>query len=135
MIRFNQERTANEKNLYRSYLRFADGTPTEFWARKGVNEKKRILQILLDDYVNQFSLPQRKLSGMKITNSVMHFVNSMRDNIDAVIYRPMTFEFDAKNAMYTPDMSAVAVGGDGGQVNPGDFDPVDFESADFLTGN
>lgn len=134
MIRYNDEYTRNEKNIYRSYLRYADGTPTRYWARAGVDERKNLLEILLDDYIAQFSQPPRKLSGIKITNTVLHFVNCLRDNIDAKIYRPMTFTWDVLNAMYTPDMSAVAVGGDGGQVRRGAFKEDAF-STGFLIGS
>lgn len=130
MIRFDDEFPRNEKNLYRSYLRLSDGTPTQFWSRAGVSEAKRILQITLEDYVAQFSEPQRKLSGAKITNTVLHFVNCLRDNIDGTRYRPMTFQFDVLNAIYTPDMSGVLAGEDGEPpYNPGEFDCRAFSSA------
>ncbi len=130
MIRFNNEFTRNERNLYRSYFRFSDGTPTELWARSGVLESKRVLQILLDDYVAQFSEPQRKLSGAKITNTVLHFVNCLRDTIDGMRYRPMTFEFDVLNAIYTPDIVGVIAGEDGDPpYDPGQFHCRQFSSA------
>lgn len=130
MIRFDDEFARNEANLYRSYIRLSDGTPTQFWARVGVDEAKRILQITLEDYVSQFSEPQRKLSGAKITNTVLHFVNCLRDNIDDTRYRPMTFQFDALNAIYTPDMCGVVAGADGEPpYNPGQFDCRAFSSA------
>ncbi len=130
MIRFDDEFTRNEANLYRSYIRLSDGTPTQFWARTGVDEAKRILQITLEDYVAQFSEPQRKLSGAKITNIVMHFVNCLRDNIDGTRYRPMTFTFDVLNAMYTPNLCGVLAGEDGEPpYNPGQFDCRAFSSA------
>ncbi len=130
MIRFDDEFTRNEANLYRSYIRLSDGTPTQFWARSGVDEAKRILQITLEDYVSQFSEPQRKLSGAKITNTVLHFVNCLRDTIDGTRYRPMTFTFDALNAIYTPDIVGVLAGDDGEPpYNPGQFDCRAFSSA------
>jgi len=130
MIRFDEEFTRNEANLYRSYIRLSDGTPTQFWARNGVDEAKRILQIALEDYVSQFSEPQRKLSGAKITNTVLHFVNCLNDTIDGTRYRPMTFTFDALNAIYTPDIVGVLAGADGEPpYNPGQFDCRAFSSA------
>lgn len=136
MIRFHESSTRNEKNLYRSYFRLADGTPTLNWHRSGVDESKRILQILLEDYIAQFSLPARKLSGAKIPDTaILHFVNCLRDNVDGARYRPMTFEFDVKNAMYTPDMAAVVAGEDGEPpYAPGSFDSEEFSSA-FSIGN
>lgn len=130
MIRFDDEFTRNEINLYRSFIRLADGTPTQFWARSGVAEAKRILQITLEDYVAQFKEPQRKLSGAKITNTVLHFVNCLRDNIDGTRYRPMTFQFDVLNAIYTPDICGVVAGADGEPpVDFGQFDCMAFSSA------
>jgi hypothetical protein len=134
MIRFDTTLTRNEKNLYRGYFRLEDGTPTQNWHRLGVDESKRLLQILLEDYRDQFKLPQRRLSGLKITTEVLHFVNCLRDNVDGTRYRPMTFEFDTKNAMYTPDMSGVLAGETGEPpLVVGEFDPEEF-SDDFNTG-
>lgn len=130
MIRYNNEFERNERNIYRAYFRFSDGTPTQFWARSGVGESKNILQILLEDYIAQFSEPQRKLTGQKMTNTVLHFVNCLRDNIDGTRYRPLTFEFDVLNASYTPEMAAVMAGADGEPpLDPGQFDCRAFSSA------
>lgn len=129
MIRYNEEFTRNEHNLYRSYLRFEDGTPTRFWARAGVSESKNLLQILLEDYIAQFSTPQRRLSGTMVANTIIHFVNCLRDNIDGIRYRPMTFQFDVKNAAYTMDLVALTTGEDGAPVNEGQFYCRAFSSA------
>lgn len=130
MIRYNEEFERNERNIYRSYFRLSDGTPTRFWARTSVDESKNLLQILLEDYIDQFSAPQRKLTGQKMTNTVLHFVNCLRDNEDGTRYRPLTFEFDVLNASYTPDMCAVLAGEDGEPpYNPGQFDCRAFSSA------
>lgn len=134
MIRFDETYTRNEKNLYRGYFRLEDGTPTRNWHRLGVDESKRVLQILLEDYKAQFALPQRRLSGLKITTEVLHFINCLRDNVDGTRYRPMTFEFDTKNAMYSPDMSGVGTGAGGEPpLVVGEFDPEEF-SDDYNTG-
>lgn len=130
MIRYNNEFERNERNIYRAYFRYADGTPTQFWGRSGVAESKNILQILLEDYIGQFSEPQRKLTGQKMTNTVLHFVNCLRDNEDGTRYRPLTFEFDVLNASYTPDMCAVMAGEDGDPpLVPGEFECSAFSSA------
>lgn len=113
MIRYDETAFRNEPRLYRSYLRFQDGTPTQYWARAGVTESKRLLSILLDDLIAQFSEPQRKLSAAFISTKVFHFVNAMRDNLDGSRYRPMTMEFDIKNAAYTMDLAGVIGGVDG----------------------
>jgi hypothetical protein len=113
MIRFDETLERNEDNIYRGYFRLSDGTPTRYWHRSGVDEAKRLLQILLEDYVAQFSLPQKRLSGIKISNTDLHFVNCLEDYLDNTRYRPMTFTYDVKQGFYTPDMSGVAVGSGG----------------------
>lgn len=113
MIRFDTTLERNEDNIYRGYFRLEDGTPTLNWARAGVDESKRILQILLEDYIAQFSLPQKRLSGIKISNTNVHFVNCLEDYLDGTRYRPMTFTYDVKEGFYTPDMAGVATGEDG----------------------
>lgn len=135
LVRLNPNYLANEKNLYRGYFRLADGTPTVNWARAGVVESKRILQILLEDYIAQFSMPQRRLSGVKLATNVLHFINCLRDNIDGTRYRPMTFEADLKRAIYTPDMSGTVTGDDGEPpYAPGEFTEQEHNE-DFLIGN
>ena len=130
VIRFDDEFTRNERYIYRSYLRLSDGTPTLNWHRSGVLEAKRILQITLEDYIAQFSEPQRKLSGAKAANTIAHFVNCLRDTIDGTRYRPMTFDFDVLNAHYSPNACAVIAGEDGDPpVNLGQFHCRQFSSA------
>ena len=135
MIRLDVLYTMNEANTYRSYFRLADGTPTRYWTRTGVAEEKGILQILLEDYTAQFAVPQRRLSGVKYSNIVLHFVNCLRDTRDDTRYRPMTFEFDVKNARYTPDLAGVVAGADGEPpVAYGEFSNTEF-SIDYLIGS
>lgn len=118
MIRFDEEEGhyKNERYIYRSYIRLSDGTPTRYWHRLGVLEAKLLLSITLDDYIAQFKTPKRKLSGSIVSSRILHFINSIRDNADVNFtrYRPMTFEFDVKNARYTIDMGAVGTG-EGGE--------------------
>lgn len=134
MIRFDDTLLMNENNLYRGYFRLEDGTPTQNWHRLGVDESKRLLQITLEDYRDQFKLPQRRLSGLKITTNVLHFINCLRDNVDGTRYRPMTFEFDTVNAMYTPDMSGILAGASGEPpLVVGEFNEPEFTD-DYNTG-
>jgi len=140
MIRFNTLNGVstdyyNEQYIYRSFFRLSDGTPTELWSRVGVSEAKRLLQITLEDYISQFSDPQRQLSGSMVTNQVIHFVNAIEDQLDNTRYRPQTFKFNPKQAMYTIDMCGVVAGADGEPpVSLGEFDPLEFDNS-FLIGN
>lgn len=115
MLRIDPDNYRNERYLYRSYIRLSDGTPTQYWHRLGVSEQERLLDITLDDYIAQFKKPQFKLSGAIISSQTINFINSFRDNSSGGLerYRPITFEYDAKNAQYTIDMSAVNGGPDG----------------------
>lgn len=135
MIRFDTTLERNEDNIYRGYFRLADGTPTLAWHRAGVDEGKRLLQILLEDYVAQFSLPQKRLSGIKISTTDFHFVNCLEDYLDGTRYRPMTFTYDVKQGFFTPDMSGV-IAGEGGEppYSPGEFSREEH-SNDFLIGS
>jgi len=111
---FNADYEDNERLLYRGYFRLADGTPTRYWARKDVVESKRLLQITLEDYREQFREPKRKLSGSFISDIPWHFVNSVEEHFEGSRYQFLTMDFDAKRAMYTIDMIQVETG-DGGE--------------------
>jgi len=117
MLRLDDESDhyKNERYIYRSYIRLSDGTPTRYWNRLGVAESKLLLTLTLEDYVAQFKTPKRRLSGSIVSSRALHFINSIRDNADVNLtrYRAMTFEFDAKNARYSIDMSAVDGGVNG----------------------
>lgn len=129
MIRLDTTLERNEDNIYRGYFRLSDGTPTLNWHRSGVSESKRILQILLEDYIAQFSLPQKRLSGVKISTTGFHFVNCLEDYLDNTRYRPMTFTYDVKQGFFTPDMSGVVAGADGEPpYSPGEFSAEEFNN-------
>jgi hypothetical protein len=130
MLRIDEtpDRYKNEKYIYHGYIRLSDGTPTRNWHRLDVEESKLLLRITLEDYMSQFSIPQRKLSGPVVSARILNYIDTIRDNINMIRYRPMTFVFNAKRAEYTIDMSAVNAGPDGeppvivGAYNSGQFD-------------
>lgn len=123
----------NAENLYRGYFRLSDGTPTNSWARDGVAEEKFLGQILLDDYVAQFSDPAKMLSGRLTGNQLYHFINCIRNNIDLSRYIALSYEFDAKQASYNVDLIRIISGEDGEPVAFGEFHDDEF-SDDFNTG-
>jgi hypothetical protein len=124
----------NAANLYRGYFRLEDGTPTNKWARDGVAEEKYLGELLLDDYVGQFSDPAKALSGRMISDVVYHFIHCIRNNIDLSRYIAMTYEFDAKQASYQVDLIRIIAGEDGEPVASGEFHEDEF-SDDFNTGS
>lgn len=130
MPRFNDEYEDNERLIYRGYFRMADGSPTTLWTRSGVDEEKKLLQITLEDYRDQFSAPQRKLSGTFISDIIWHFVNSVAEDFEGSRYQFLVFDFNAKKAQYTIDMVAVNTG-DGGEppVNNGAFNQQQHSEA------
>jgi hypothetical protein len=114
MPRFSDEYEGNERLIYRGYFRMEDGTPTTLWTRTGVTEEKPLLQITLEDFRDQFRNPSRKLSGSFISDIVFNYINSVQEDFEGSRYQFLTFDFDAKKAMYTIDMVATATG-DGGE--------------------
>lgn len=113
MPRFDEENEENERLIYRGYFRTSDGSPTTLWTRPGVVEAKRLLEITLEDYRDQFRNPMRKLSGTFISDIVWHFINSVAENFEGSRYQILTMDFDLKKAQYTVDMSATSTGTDG----------------------
>lgn len=113
MIRFDDEYEGDERLIYRGYFRTADGTPTTEWTRTLVTESKKLLQITLEDFRDQFRTPRRKLSGTFISDIVWTYINSVAENFEGSRYQFLTFDFDAKRAMYTIDMIATGTGAGG----------------------
>jgi len=125
----------NERLIYRGWFRDADGNPTYRWARLGVTESKRLLQILLEDYRDQFSTPKRKLSGTFTSDIVWSFLNAAQEIYEGSRYRFMTMDFDCRNAEYTVDMVEVGTGAGGEPpLVVGAFDKDAFSSG-FLIGS
>lgn len=55
--------TLNAKRLTKSWFRLSNGTPTQLWKRKYVDEASPVIDILLSIYQGQISVPTYKLSG------------------------------------------------------------------------
>jgi len=67
----------NSRELYRGFLRYADGTPTEYWYRFGVDESKKLLEIALNDRVTQMKIAQKRIqSDLHQRNVYYAFVDS-----------------------------------------------------------
>ncbi len=120
----------NEKLIYRGWFRDVDGNPTYRWARLGVTENKRLLQILLEDYRDQFSTPKRKLSGTFTSDIVWSFLNAAQEIYEGSRYRFMTMDFDCRNAEYTVDMVEVGAGAGGEPpLVVGEYDSQEYDSS------
>lgn len=125
----------NERLIYRGWFRDVDGNPTYRWARLGVAESKKLLQILLEDYRDQFSTPKRKLSGTFTSDIVWSFLNAAQEIFEGSRYRFLKMDFDCRNAEYTVDMVEVGAGEDGSPpLVTGAFDKQAFSSG-FLIGS
>lgn len=134
MIRFNEEFELNEREVYDGWFRLADGTPTELWHREGVDEEKRLLTILKEDLVSQFTSSRERLVGLLIGDVPLHYVNAIR-NVpgDNARYIHTDFQLDIKRLRYSVNLIEVLTG-EGGEppVLTGEFND-DF-SDDFDIG-
>lgn len=113
MPRFNDEYEDNERFIYRGYFRMEDGSPTTLWTRTGIVEEKKLLTITMEDYRDQFGAPQRKLSGTFFSDIIWHYIFSVAEDFEGSRYQFLVFDFDAKKAQYTIDMTALNTGEDG----------------------
>lgn len=103
----------NERLIYRGWFRNADGEPTYRWHRSGVSENKKLLQILLEDYRDQFTEPKRKLSGTFTSDILFNFLHAVEEQFEGSRYLFLTMDFDCKRAAYTVDMIEVVTGSGG----------------------
>jgi hypothetical protein len=113
----------NEQGIYVGHYRLSDSTPTHLWTRDGVAEAKRILQITLEDYRDQFSTARKKLSGVLITDTLIHYVNAIHDAHSDIRLQHTDFEFDCKNGQFNVNLVEVLTG-EGGEppVSVGAFE-------------
>jgi len=120
----------NENLIYRGWFRDADGNPTYRWKRKDVDEYEKLLQITLEDYRDQFSVPKRKLSGTFTSDILWSFLNAAQEQFEGSRYRFMTMDFNCKRAEYTVDLVQVVVGAGGEPpVETSAFDIEEFSEA------
>jgi len=67
------------KEIYNSYFKLVDGTPTRNWSRTGISENTTIQQILMKSLVNQYNKPTWKLSGSFVDpDNVLGLLNSVK---------------------------------------------------------
>ena len=121
--------TIPNPEVYRSWLRLSDGTPTELWNRRGVTESLPLLKILLNDVANQMREPRRKLVGTLYGNSYLSPVHSLKDAIDSKRYMIISCEHDDRNNAYRVVLAEVLTSDDGGVPEHAAF-TTDF-SLDF----
>lgn len=122
MIRFRQEYEDNERELYKGYFRLEDGTPTQLWKRDGVDEAKRLLQITLEDYRDQYRDSRMKLNGTLLTDTLIHFVNAIQDQFSGSRLAHTEFEFNCKDGLYNVNLVEMLTG-EGGEPP---YVPADF---------
>lgn len=127
MIRFNEEFELNEREVYDGWFRLEDGTPTTLWHRSGIDEDKKLLTMLKDDLVSQFSSSRERLTGKLIGDIPLHYVNVIR-NVpgDNARYHHTDFEVDIKRLQYSVNLIEVVAGDDGEPLDIGEFSDTEF---------
>lgn len=120
----------NERLIYRGWFRNVDGEPTYRWHRLGVSEQKKLLQILLEDYRDQFTTPKRKMSGTFISDILFSFLDAIEEQFEGSRYRLMTMDYNVKKGEWTVDMNEVRTGAGGDPpVITGAFNTEQFSNA------
>lgn len=122
----------NAKNLYRGYLRLADGTPTTLWHRLGIDEEKRLLSIALTDRIAQTSLPVKRIEATMLMQGTYY---SYLDTLEYEDERFINGEYsiEDKEGKVTVALLKMEVGEDGEPpVVVGEFS--DAFSDDFNNG-
>jgi len=72
----------NARNIYKNYLRLSDGTPTASWARDGFSESKALIQILLEDYLAQFTESNYRIQAPIFYDFDLTFLVTLEDQFD-----------------------------------------------------
>src|SRR5690606_11496777 len=107
--------------IYNGWFKLSDGTPTALWARAGVTESTRLLDIYLSHLVAQGSQSLRILSGTGIADIQLGYINSLEDQRDHRRYRFTRFALEDKSGTYTIEMEETLTGADG--ESPPDSSP------------
>lgn len=101
------------KYIYNGFFKLADGTPTALWARDGVSEAAKLLDIYLSHLVAQGSKSLRVLSGNGFADIEIGYINSLEDQRDNRRYRFKRFGIDDRHGNYTVEMEETLTGDDG----------------------
>lgn len=73
---------ANNKNIYKGYLRFTDGTPTELWSSEYVAEEP-LLEVTLQDYASQLTIPNYRIQAPIFYDIDLTFLTTFEDQFDS----------------------------------------------------
>lgn len=97
VIHGDLEDSNNAKNIYKNYLRFSDGTPTALWS-SAVSPNKPLIQILIEDYAVQMTVPNQKIQSPIFYDVDLTFLTTFEDQFDGGRqYLPVSLEMDVKN--------------------------------------
>lgn len=99
--------------IYNGLFKLSDGTPTALWARSGVTESARLLDIYLSHLVAQGSSSLRLLSGTGIADIQLGYINSLEDQRDNRRYRFTRFALSDKAGRYSFELEETLTGDDG----------------------
>lgn len=125
--------------IYNGFFKLTDGTKTYTWARSGVTEERRLLDIYLGYLSAQGSRSLRVLSGAGIADIQLGYINSLNDTIDDTRYRFVRFVFDDKQGSFDVEIEEVLTGADGesppedvGILLAEDSTPITTEDGSFI---
>jgi hypothetical protein len=116
----------NAKNLYRGYLRLSDGTPTDLWARFGIAEDNKLLQLGLLDRSRRLSGVQKTIQADVLQCGVYFaFVDSLA--YDSRYFLNTKYVLDDLNSVVSLYASQI-----GSSVNPPVIETFEF-TTEFTT--
>jgi hypothetical protein len=122
---------SNGKNLYRGWLRYADGTPTETWYRDGIDEEVKVLNIALRDRAVQLKDPVERIeANLSPKNVFFSFVNCVA--YDSNRYLLTRYSLDDLNCNVTVTLDKMTTG-EGGEppANLGEYSDLEYSNTEY----
>lgn len=99
--------------VYRGWLRLADGTPTELWKRRDIDEEAPLLELLVNDVASQFRDPTQKITGVLMGTGFLSPIHSIQDMYDDKKYIILAYEVSDRENSFRVTLAEVVTGADG----------------------
>lgn len=121
----------NAINLYRGFLKLADGVPTETWYRSGIVEEVKLLGIALNDRAAQLANAVERIEANLFCKEVFyHFVNSLA--YDGGRYLNTKYSLDDKQNNVAVMLDKMTTGADGEPpANFGEYSDAEYDNAEY----